>query len=48
MNIIYIPILDWRGWLGPYATSRKVACSVPDVVIGFLIDLILPVTSSLA
>jgi hypothetical protein len=27
---------------GHYATSRKVACSIPDEVIGFAIELILP------
>jgi hypothetical protein len=24
----------WRSWLRPYATSRKVAGSIPDEVIG--------------
>jgi hypothetical protein len=32
-----------RSWLGGYATSRKVAGSSPDEVIGFFsIDLIIP------
>jgi hypothetical protein len=30
--------------LRPCATSRKVTCSIPDEVIRYLIDLILPVT----
>ena len=32
----------WRSWLRHYATSRKVAGSIPDGVIGIFID-ILPV-----
>jgi len=32
----------WRIWLRHYATSRKVAGSNPDGVIGNLIDIILP------
>jgi hypothetical protein len=31
-----------RSWLRHYATSRKVAGSIPDEVIGFSFDLILP------
>jgi hypothetical protein len=27
----------WRSWLRHCATSRKVACSIPDGVIGFLL-----------
>jgi hypothetical protein len=33
----------WRSWLRHCATSRKVAGSIPDDVIGFFIDLILSV-----
>jgi len=33
----------WRSWLRHCATSRKVAGSIPDGVIGiFIIDIILP------
>jgi hypothetical protein len=31
-----------RSWLRQYATNRKVAGSIPDEVIVFFIDLILP------
>jgi len=32
----------WRSWLRHCATNRKVADSIPDGVIGILIDVILP------
>ena len=32
----------WRSWLRHCSTSRKVAGSIPDGVIGFFIDIILP------
>ena len=32
----------WRSWLRHCATSRKVAVSIPDGVIGFFIAIILP------
>jgi len=32
----------WRSWLRHCATSRKVADSIPDGVIGIFIDIILP------
>jgi hypothetical protein len=32
------------AWLRHYATSRNIAGSIPDEVIGFSIDLILPAT----
>ena len=41
---IYICILGgtrWRRWLRHCATSRKVAGSISDLVIGFCVDLIL-------
>jgi hypothetical protein len=31
-----------RSWLRHYATSRKLVGSIPDEVLDFLIDLILP------
>jgi hypothetical protein len=33
----------WRNWLRHFATSRKVAGSIPDSIIGIFIDIILPV-----
>ena len=33
-NLYYVGGARWRGWLRPYATSRKVAGSIPDDVIG--------------
>ena len=40
----FIKLLFWveRSWVRHCATSRKVAGSVPDRVIGFFMDLILP------
>jgi hypothetical protein len=32
----------WRRWLRYCPTRQKVAISTPDVVVGILIDLILP------
>ena len=32
----------WHSWLRHCATSRKVAGSIPDGVIAFFIDIILP------
>jgi hypothetical protein len=36
-NLSYPTVGDtrWRSWLSHYATSRKVAVSIPDEVIGF-------------
>jgi hypothetical protein len=36
--------MHWHIWLRQYATSWKVTDSIPDEVIGFLVDLILPAT----
>ena len=33
----------WRSWLRHCTTSQKVAGSIPDGVIAFFIDIILPV-----
>ena len=32
----------WRSWWGHCAASRKVAGSIPDGILGFFIDIILP------
>jgi hypothetical protein len=43
---VYDIVMNWgtwrRSWLRHYATSRKVAGSIPDGVTGILIYIILP------
>jgi hypothetical protein len=36
MYIDVMRVMRERSWLRNYATSRKVACSVPDVIIQFM------------
>jgi hypothetical protein len=38
--------MRWRSWLRHCATSRKVAGSIPDGVIGICIEMILPADSA--
>jgi hypothetical protein len=42
VNSVRFTFVNMNCWLRHYATSRKFAGSIPDEVIGILIDLILP------